>query len=59
MKSVEFLVIKIRAGPGDPYLDDPSLGEMNINEFLQPLELQIREIRSPVHEKMCPFQIWT
>ena len=56
---MEFLVIKIRAGPGDPYLDDPSLGEMNINEFLQPLELQIREIRSPVHEKMCPFQIWT
>ena len=48
---MEFLVIEIRAGPSDPYRDDPSLGEMNINEFLQPLELQIRDIRCPGHMK--------
>jgi len=48
---MEFLVNKICAGPSDPYLDNPSLEEMNINEFLEPLELQIREIKSPGHMK--------
>jgi len=48
---VEFLVNKICVGPSDPYLDNPSLEEMSINEFLQPLELQICDIKSPGHMK--------
>ena len=36
---MKFLVNKIYAGPSDPYLNNPSLKEMNINEFLKPLEL--------------------
>ena len=52
---MEFLVNKICAGPSDPYLDNPSLEEMNIKEFLQPLELQIRDIKSPGHMKYYAY----
>ena len=44
VKSVEFLVNKICAGPSDPYLDNSSLEEMSIKKFLQLLVLQIRDI---------------
>jgi len=36
---VEFLLNKICARPSDPYLNNLSLKEMNINEFLELLEL--------------------
>ena len=48
---MEFLVNKICARPGDLYLDNPSLEKMSIKEFLQPLELQICDIKSPEHMK--------
>ena len=38
-----------------PTPDNPSLEEMNIKEFLQPLELQIRDIKSPGHMKYYAY----
>ena len=52
---MKFLVNKIYAGPSNPYLNNPSLKEMNINEFLEPLELQIRNIKSPGHMKYYAY----